>query len=114
LSVISNESSVLSSGNNNGYYIALKNILNSTNEKNKAIIYEFLEKECNRKGLSEGRKQKYIRIVKKTLKFLNDKTLAKISQENVETFFLWLRNNEAYSDETKDDYWKSRVRLNSI
>ena len=64
-----------------------------------------MERECSKWGLCERRKIKYIRIIRKTLEFLGNRPLADFQQRDIETFFLWLKNNQRYSDETKEDYW---------
>ena len=86
------------------YRKKLENILSSTSLSNQKIIYIFLERELPKRGLSEGRRLKYTRIISLLLK-TTKKSLTRIKQNDIETFFFWLKNNTKLSDDTKKDYW---------
>ena len=101
------ESTVFCLGNEpkGKYQRALAGLLNSTTSQNQKLIYEFLEKECLRKGLGDRRKEKYTRIIKKALIQLDERPLSSFCQDDVDNYFYWLKNSDL-ADDTKDDYWK--------
>jgi len=66
-------------------------------------VKEMMEKfllQCDRRGLSERRKKKYVILLGKFSKI----ELADLSREQIDQFFLYLRNSDL-SAETKADYW---------
>lgn len=85
------------------YVKALKR-LESSAGKNRRIIEEYMEIQCEKEGLSEKRKIKYVWIFKRLLKLLKRKRLKAISKRDVEKIFFWLKNMD-YSPDTKQDYW---------
>jgi len=72
---------------------------------NKPVVYDFLERECNKRGLGERRRLKYTRIIRIVVGYLGDRPLTSLSQEDMESLFLWLKNANEYRDDTKKDYW---------
>jgi len=86
------------------YIRALRNFVPTLRKEDLAIFWEFLEKECSLGGMSYGRKLKYVRTAKRILG-LCSKPLSEIEVSDVENHFLWLKNNENYSNDTKKDYW---------
>ena len=99
------QSSVNSLLSSRRYEKALANLLSFTNTENQNILYEFLEKECFRKGLTERRREKYTRILKKILVQLCEKKLSDFVQDDVDNYFYWLKHSNL-SDDTKKDYWQ--------
>ncbi len=58
-----------------------------------------------KKGLTERRREKYTRIIRKILNFLKERPISNFNQEDVDNYFYWLKQADL-SDDTKDDYWK--------
>ncbi len=64
-----------------------------------------MEKECFKRGLTERRREKYTRILKKVLAFLENRPLSDLNQEDIDTYFYYIKNSDL-ADPTKEDYWK--------
>ncbi len=86
------------------YRKALTSILNNVSEGNKSIIYRFLEEDCVKKGLTELRRTKYIRIISKLVYSMGNRILTEINKSDMDNFFFYLKSSEL-SDPTKEDYW---------
>ena len=86
------------------YRKVLANLLDSVSEENKSIIYNFLEEECVKKGLTERRREKYIRIITKVVSPIGSRVLTEINKPDIDNFFFYLKSSNL-SDPTKEDYW---------
>ncbi|MBI4163970.1 MAG: tyrosine-type recombinase/integrase [Candidatus Aenigmarchaeota archaeon] len=88
------------------YRNALQNILDNLSEENKLIIYGFLEDSCVKKGFTEKRRLKYLRIIRKSLEIMGSVNLSNLNKETVDKYFFWVSTNQTLSDDTKKDYWQ--------
>ncbi len=81
-------------------------MLSSTDKGNHETIRRFLDFELIRKGLSDRRRLKYVRVIQIVLDLTRKpgKPLSKLDQKDAETFFFWLRDSNL-SDDTKKSYW---------
>lgn len=79
-------------------------LLSSTDKCNHETIRRFLDFELIRKGLSDRRRLKYVRVVRIILDLTQDRPLSELKQKDAEAFFFWLRDSNL-SDDTKKSYW---------
>ncbi|MFH1364424.1 MAG: tyrosine-type recombinase/integrase, partial [Candidatus Aenigmatarchaeota archaeon] len=87
----------------NEYGRRLEHLLSSTTKTNHKTIDRFLNFELVKKGLSDRRRLKYIRVIRIVLDQLN-KSLNKLNQKDAEKFFFWIKES-SLSDDTKKSYW---------
>ena len=88
------------------YKNALQGLLDSLADENKSVIYGFLEDSCVKKGLTEKRRLKYLRIIRKSLEIMGDVNLQNLNKETVDKYFFWVSTHQELSDDTKKDYWQ--------
>ncbi|MBI4896090.1 MAG: tyrosine-type recombinase/integrase [Candidatus Aenigmarchaeota archaeon] len=83
----------------------LENFLNQLSTKEATVIYEFLEIDRNKKGLTEERRLKYITGLRKLLSFLSDKSIFSLDQNDVDILFCQIKGYQKWSPMTKRDHW---------
>src|SRR3989338_4091533 len=88
------------------YRTALEGLLDSLADENKLVIYGFLEDSCVKKGLTEKRRLKYLRIIRKSLEIMGDVNLQNLNKETIDKYFFWVSTHPQLSEDTKKDYWQ--------
>ncbi len=83
----------------------LDNFMEGLSQKDRELVYNFLEIECNKKGLTEERRLKHITALRKLFSIFKNKDIRKTTQKDVDIVFCWIRNYQKWDLMTKRDHW---------
>lgn len=82
----------------------LDNFMEGLSQKDRELVYNFLEIECSKRGLTEERRLKHITALRKLFGIFKGKNIRKATQKDIDVVFCWISNYQKWDLMTKRNH----------